>query len=330
MGLAAPAYTLLTLTARKSDIEYDITRATMQKRAMANEMSNLTQEYRSRLNAKRLVYYNNGKYNDVNYGYLMGYNSNYMPILNDSKPLKTTNSLVLCDYKGQVVLSDAYANAIKNVMGSSIMDSNGRGKTFDATKIPDIMASFLSGYFSDADMIRRVHNGENLSTTYDAELIRAYGGQSTGESAEVDITEKATEKVRKVIDFYYNIFAAAAANGWTTEYNQAIADNPSYISDAVTSGTLQLFDVDPYGQYCEGTSLTYFINRGDVDAQVDLDAKGDINAWYEIQKDLIKQKEEDVDLCIQDWSTELETINTEIDAINNFIQDGIKAFEWGG
>ncbi len=54
--------------------------------------------------------------------------------------------MILTDYKGQVVLSDAYAKAITSVLGSGAMDQNGRGGTFSQDKLPQILAAVLPGF----------------------------------------------------------------------------------------------------------------------------------------------------------------------------------------
>ena len=80
MGLAASQARLLTLTARKADCEYGISIDSMRKMALSREQSQLSQEYSSKLKAKNIAYYANGKYNKINYSYLMGYGANYTAI----------------------------------------------------------------------------------------------------------------------------------------------------------------------------------------------------------------------------------------------------------
>ena len=46
-------------------------------------------------------------------------------------------------------MSKAYANAITSVLGTSAMDSQGRGGTFSIDKIPAILAKLLPGYNED-------------------------------------------------------------------------------------------------------------------------------------------------------------------------------------
>ena len=71
MALAASQARLLTLTERKADCELGISIRSMRKMALTREQSNLTKEYYSRLQSKTIAYYDNGKYNKINYNYLM-------------------------------------------------------------------------------------------------------------------------------------------------------------------------------------------------------------------------------------------------------------------
>ena len=145
MGLACSQIRLLTLTARKADCEFNISMGSMKKMALTRESAQLSQEYYSRLQSKQISYYANGQYSKMNYSYLMGYGNNYAAIWNGNQPLKSDNSMILADYKGQVVLSDSYAKAITDVLGSSVMDASGRGGTFSTDKIPEILAALCPG-----------------------------------------------------------------------------------------------------------------------------------------------------------------------------------------
>ncbi len=325
--LAVPQATLLFLTARKADCEHDIAIASMHKTALTRAQSDLSQEYYSRLQAKQLSYYANGQYNTINYSYLMGYGSQYTAILNGSQPLKSDNSVVLADYKGQVIMSDTYANAIISVLGNSAMDSHGRGGTFSTDKIAAIMAAFLPG-FSEEDFQTVIDNGK-LDSSYDTENVNTMTGETNGNTTTVDNSDTLTSSVQSLVDFYYPIFAAAAANGWTTEYNEEIGTNENYISDAIVNGTFQLEEVESDGNYDVDTSLTYFTTNGFVQARTDSDVREEVTAWYEGEKARISDKENYYDILISDLSTELEAINTEIQSVESFVEDGVSTFEWG-
>lgn len=333
MGLAIGQISLLMLTQRKSSCEYDITMASTRKMALAREMSQLSSEYYSKLQSKQISYYDNGKYNKVNYGYLMGYGSNYWPMLDGTKPLKDNNSMILTDYNGRVVLSNDYANAIISVLGNSAMNNDGRGGTFSMNEIPAILATLCPiGNGEErvtAEDFEAIINGNYLSSSYDVNNRNTLTGNNTGETGTNDNSHKYSEQILKVVDFYLPIFLAAASNGWTTEYNQQMATNDDYVSDAISSGTLQLTNVNDIGNYEEG-SLNYFITAGFVEANTSSDLREEVTAWYNAEKELINQKETEYDLLIEELSMELETIKSRIKSIESFTQDAISSvFDWG-
>ena len=328
MGLACSNIRLLTLTARKADCEYGISVASMRKMSITREQSDLAREYNSKLQTKSIAYYDNGQYNKINYNYLMGYGSNYTAITSGNKALKDENSMILTDYKGQVVLSADYANAITSALGSSAMDSMGRGGTFSSSEIPAILAELIPGYTEE--QFQTIIDGENITTSYEANGVQTLTGESTGNSTTIDNSETSTSLLQQLVDFYYPIFSAAAANGWTSEYNNEIKTNEDYINDGLVSGTLQLAKVDDEGNYEPDTSLTFFITQGAVESRVDSDIREEITAWYEEQKAAISEKENWLDIEIDNLSTELESINTEIQAVHSLVDDAISSvFDWG-
>ena len=329
MGLACSQARLLTLTARKADCEYGIAIASMQKMGLTREMSQLSQDYYSQMQSKQISYYANGKYNKMNYGYLMGYGSNYAAVLNPDKyAMKDENSMILTDYKGQVVMSNDYANAITSVLGASAMDKDGRGGTFSADKIPAILAALCPGF--EEETFQKIISNENLPSAYGAHTHQTLTGEETGKSIEVDNSDTLNKKVQSIIDFYYPIFVAAATNGWTTEYNKELEHNENYVSDALVTGAFQLATVNNVGEYNEGDTLTYFITAGLVEARTDADVREEITAFYEAEKERVSDKETILDLYIDEMSTELEAINTEIQSIQSLIDDAISSvFDWG-
>ena len=328
MGLACSQIRLLTLTARKADCEYGISIDSMQKMALSREQTQLSQEYNSKLKAKQISYFANGKYNKINYNYLMGYGSNYTAITNGSQPLKSENSMILTDCKGQVVMSKAYADAITSVLGSSAMDSQGRGGTFSVDKIPEILAKLVPG--QSADTFKAVIDGEKISSEYDADSVQTITGESKNTTVTVDNTDSSTELIQKLVDFYYPIFQAAAANGWTTEYNNEMALNDDYVSDAISSGTFQLATVNDEGNYDPDTCRTYYVTSGLVAQNNNSEVREEVTAWYEAEKARISEKEDYLDIDIDNLSTELESINTEIQSVKSLIDDAISSvFDWG-
>ena len=330
MGLACSQIRLLTLTARKADCEYGISIDSMEKMALTREQTQLAQEYNSKLKATQVAYYANGKYNKINYQYLMGYGANYSAILNGSNPLKSENSMILTDYKGQVVMSKAYATAITSVLGSSAMDAQGRGGTFSSDKIAAILAKLLPGY-TEEQFQKAIDGKSQDSSSYPADTINTLTGECTGKTTTVDNTDTVTTKIQSIVDFYYPIFQAAAANGWTTEYNEEIGMNDDYVSDAISSGTFQLATVNEDGNYEPDTSLSYYVVAGLVQQNNNSEVREEVTAWYEAEKARISEKEDYIDLDMNNLSTELEAVNTEIQSIKSLVDDAINSvFDWGG
>ena len=327
MGLAASQARLLTLTRRKGDVEYRIAINTMHKTRLTSEQTELSQEYYSKLRSAQIAFYANGQYNKMNYNYLMGY-KDYSAILEGNVPLKKDNSMILSDYRGQVVLSKNYADAIKKVLGSSCMDGYGRGSTFSVDKIPEILAELATGF--SADEYKAVIDANNIkNSSYDATGMNLFSKEDT-DSVTVNNTDAKTSVIEKLVDFYLPILTAAASNGWTTEYNEEMGLNENFVSDALLTGMFQLAKVNDEGCYNPDASLTYFVTAGLVAQRNDSDAREEITAWYEAEKNRVGEKENYMDIEIRDLSTELEAINTEIQSIKSLIDDAIQSvFDWG-
>ena len=105
MGLAAGQARLLTITARKSDCEYESMRLSHQKIALSRELSDLSNEYQNSLDQTKLVYdyYGTGDTSTpLSYGLLMS-----PSVLNDYLPVTITDSL------GRVTLNSKYAAAAR-------------------------------------------------------------------------------------------------------------------------------------------------------------------------------------------------------------------------
>ena len=60
------------------------------------------------------------------------------------------------------------------------------------------------------------------------------------------------------------------------------------------------------------------------------EAREEVTAWYNAEKERISMKEDYLDVEMNDLSTELEAINTEIQSIQSLIDDAISSvFDWG-
>lgn len=105
MGLAAQQARLLTITARKSDCEYDSMRLSHEKLSISRDLEKVSNEYQNSLDQTKLMYdfYGNGTSSEqLKYNLLMSPSA-----LNDYMPITVTNSA------GRVVLNSAYAAAAK-------------------------------------------------------------------------------------------------------------------------------------------------------------------------------------------------------------------------
>lgn len=327
MGLAASQARFMTLTVRKGNLEENLAVESLRKQSLTREMSDLQREYYSRLQGKNLSFYANNQFNKINYTYLMGPGSNFSLITQNSPLIKDNPSMILTDYKGQVVLSDEYANAIISVLGNSIMDSNGAGGTFSTDKIAEILSHIIIGHSKDD--IQTIIDGGLVYTSANGTVYNTLSGNQTG-STTMDTTNKTTDMYRQLVSFYYPIFVAAATNGWTTEYNQQMANNDNYISDAIVSGTFQLANVNEDGSYDEGCSLNYFITAGLIESNSSSGIREELTAWFEAKKGEITEKETVADATISDISAELEAVKTEMQSIKTLIDDAISSvFNWG-
>ena len=149
MGLSASQARLLTITARKSDCEYESMRLSHQKIALSRDMDVVSAEYQDAINQTKLIYDfygNNSKVNPLSYNLLMSPSA-----LNDYIPTTIT------DKSGRVVLSPELARAAK----AAGIPQEG----MDGLPSSDMRNAFIDGLMAN-DVISAVQ-GENIKkTTY--------------------------------------------------------------------------------------------------------------------------------------------------------------------
>ena len=331
MGLSASQARLLTLTARKGDVEYGISMNALEKMSLARQMTELTREYNSKMNSKHLMYCNGGEYHKLNYRYLMG-TTNADAMLSGTTAVRDNLDMVLTDNRGQVVINDDYANRFK--LAGLTVDENGRGTTFNQDKIIDVMVK-MCGYggnwsdFAKQAISYFINGGEVDSQTYTTTMVSAMTG-ATGETANRDNTARYLKLIKQKFDLYYPIVLAAANNGWTTEYNNEMNNNEDYIADSLISGTFQLALVQDDGGYNPDASLAYFTTAGLVVEKNTTEDREKMQAWYDQERSILTEKENFIDLEQTELSTELETIKTEIESIKTYINDAVTSvFNWG-
>lgn len=106
MGLSASQARLLTITARKSDCEYESMRLSHQKIALSRDMNKISAEYDNAMAQTKLIYDYYGKDSestDLTYGLLMTPSA-----INNYTPAPITDS------SGRVVLDSRLAKAARD------------------------------------------------------------------------------------------------------------------------------------------------------------------------------------------------------------------------
>ena len=143
MGLAASQARLLTITARKSDCEYQSMAYSHQKIALARDMNIVSAEYQDALNQTKIIYdyYGTGdKATQLSYGLLMSPSQ-----LNDFTPSPLT------DPAGRIVLDGGLAAAAR----AAGIPQEGLG----CTPSSDIRNKFIQGLMDNGVISRSVGNG---------------------------------------------------------------------------------------------------------------------------------------------------------------------------
>ena len=146
MGLSASQARLLTITARKSDCEYESMRLSHQKIALSRDMNKISNEYDNAMSQTKLVYDyygENTETTDLTYGLLMTPSA-----INNYTPAPITDS------SGRVVLDDRLAKAAKDA-GIPQEGLDGLPSSDVRNKFIDSLAS--TGYISQfqADNIKK-------------------------------------------------------------------------------------------------------------------------------------------------------------------------------
>lgn len=123
MGLASSQGRLITLTARKDDVQGQLMKVANKKLSLARQSANVSREYTDALNATKLTYNTGAKDIDVTYGNLMN----------------STMQCLFTDSAGAVVLNDDYYNKLK--AAGLITGNNPSGYM---TNSPDNAAKFIN------------------------------------------------------------------------------------------------------------------------------------------------------------------------------------------
>ncbi|MCR5265466.1 MAG: hypothetical protein K6E29_02600 [Cyanobacteria bacterium RUI128] len=146
--------------------------------------------------------------------------------------------------------------------------------------------------------------------------------QNTGSMVEEFSGDNSAEK------FYSNFVYKATSND---DYYSAT--NTDVLQSGFKSGVFQLCMVDNIqkGSYHKNTTLKYFTHMNYVVDKADSSKREEITAWFNAENALISEQETYWDTEIQNLSTELTSVNTEIESVKKLKSDSIKSvFDWGG
>ena len=164
MGLAAGQARLLTITARKSDCEYQSMRLSHQKIALSRQLADLSNEYQNSLDQTKLIYdyYGTGdESTPLSYGLLMTPSA-----LNEYMPIFLTDKL------GRVTLNSKYAAAARAAgipqEGLGTLSSEKMRNTFiQALAGEGLITDQLATTIQSVEYNQGAGFGDNVSVVYE-------------------------------------------------------------------------------------------------------------------------------------------------------------------
>lgn len=110
------------------------------------------------------------------------------------------------------------------------------------------------------------------------------------------------------------------------------AQNTEVLQNGFRTGTFQLAKVADIGKglYHKNTTMDFFTHMNYVVEKTDSSKREEITAWFNAQQADVSAQETYWDTEIQNLSTELSSVNTEIQAVKQLKSDNIKSvFAWG-
>ena len=128
--------------------------------------------------------------------------------------------------------------------------------------------------------------------------------------------------------FYDDFIFTTSENN---EYYTAI--NTNELQSGFKSGVYQLCMVDDVekGIYHKNTTMKFFTHMNYVVDKADSSKREEITAWFNAENAAISEQETYWDTEIQNLSTELTSVNSEIESVKKLKSDSIKqVFNWGG
>ncbi len=184
MGLAVSQVRLLALTSRKADVEMQIQLNSKRKTMLTREATNLAKLYYAKLQNSKIQYSTTNGYKDVTYSYLMAQdNATFFDgIINADANIerKVSDSMILTDAYGRVILSDAMLNVVVATLNKQTTPgAAGTPETVETLTL-DAMEQLLAMYSGGENSM-----GVGVSTAA-GQLSEVYRDIYTGEAWQTD------------------------------------------------------------------------------------------------------------------------------------------------
>lgn len=220
-------------------------------------------------------------------------------------------------YSGKYVADDGTE---QNVNGATI-------STTDTTINNDECLRTAIKYFSSSD-------GANINF-----VKVGYQDPSTGVTlykyyakGEDDISDPSNTymSIKRISQSEYNDCVSVTVD---SNKGYVVAQDKEKLQAGFNSGTFQLAMVSDSsrGILKKNTLMNYFTSMHYVVDRTDTSKREEITAWFNAEQAIISEKETYWDTEIQNLSTELNSVNTEIESVKKLKSDAIKSvFDWGG
>jgi len=266
---------------------------------------------------------------------------------------KSTNDMILFEKKsGRVILTSEMAKLVgshnsinKNI--NAVYTAVGRlcGDTYIEIQNNDGVSNYAIG----PDLVKAIIEGKFDNPTYESinDAIDQYKLYKYDPNASYIYSQEASNnkfcltgntpnewvsnmsKLVNDVKFYYSLVLACSKFGHTNAYDSHLNDN-AYVDNEIQNGTFLLMEYNSKNSQLNVSHNTdYYIRSADIWKMSSYSNQAEVQAWYEAERNAIKDKEKFLDTQLQTMNTELSSITTEIESIKSLIEDSIpKSFEW--
>lgn len=192
---------------------------------------------------------------------------------------------------------------------------------------PDENGNITFDFLGTIDEVVSAYKNRGGVTPWDYNSGNYNPNPDTDPDPSTDVELTAYEK--QLIKFYDNMFSTVAENGWVYNYkvNDAEYLNQVFQNNLYTITTVEREKTeDRYGQEVIKNFYETHIasNMEKIFSVNDADARNEALVEYEYKKSLINEKEQRIDLRLQDLKTELSAINQIMQSVDQIKKDNIE------